>query len=78
MGLKVESICSTMKHLAREVDVELQHEGRRLDAVCALYLPLTEYKSSNPITPSPLSIDTLGDKRNLPGEKRFKALKRQL
>ena len=50
LGLKVESICSTMKHLAREVEVKLQHEGRRLDAACALYLPLTEYKSSNPIT----------------------------
>ena len=39
-------------------EVELQHEGHRLDAACALYVPLMENKRLNPVTPSPRSIDT--------------------
>ena len=39
-------------------EIELQYEERRLDATGALYVPLTEYRQSEPVTPSPLSIGT--------------------
>ena len=57
--------------------MELKHEGCSLDAAGAFYVPLREYKKPNTVTPSTLSIDTPGDKRNLPVESRFEdALKR--
>ena len=41
-------------------------------------MPLAEYRKPNPVTPSPVSIDTSGDKRNIPVEKRFEdALRRE-
>ena len=65
--LKVESKCSTRKHLAplRLEEVELQHEGQRLDAAGALYLALKKYKRPNPVTLSPPSIDTPGEETHL-------------
>ena len=50
-------------------EIEFQPEECRLNA--ALYVSLTEYRQPNPVTPSPLPIDTPGDKRNLPVENRF-------
>ena len=79
LGLKAESRCSTRKHLAPYglEKVEIQHEGCRLGAAGVLYMSLTEYKQ-DPVTSSPLSIDTLGDQRNLPVENRFEdTLKRE-
>ena len=34
-------------------------------------MPLTEYKAKDPTTPSPLSVATQGDRRNLPVENKF-------
>ena len=42
-----------------------------MDAAGVLYVPLTEYKVANPTTPSPLSVGTPGERRNLPVENRF-------
>ena len=36
-------------------------------------MPLTKYKRADPTTPSPLSVGTAGDRRNLPVENRFTA-----
>ena len=52
----------------------MQQEGHRLDAAGALYVPLTDNKRPNPITPLPLSVETPVDKRNLSVEKRFKVI----
>ena len=53
-------------------EVELQQEGRKLDAAGVLYAPLTtEYETADPTTPSPLSVRSPGDRRNLPVENRF-------
>ena len=79
VALKAESRCSTLRHLAPYglKDIEL-HEKHKLDAAGTLYVPLTEYRQPDPATPSPLSIDTHGDKRNLPVENRFEdALKEE-
>ena len=54
--------------------VEMRQEGRELDAVGQLYVALTEYKKSDPATPSPLSVGTPGDKRSGPVEDRFKRI----
>ena len=64
---------STRKHLASYgiKEVDLQQQGRKLDAAGILNVRLTEYKVADPTTPSPLSVCTPGDKRNLPVEKRF-------
>ena len=37
-------------------------------------MPLTEYKTVDPTTSSPLSVGTPGDRRNLPVENRFTAV----
>ena len=37
-------------------------------------MALTEYKRLDPATPSPLSVDTPGDKRSGPVEDRFKRI----
>ena len=49
----------------------MRHEGRELDAAGPLYVALTEYKKSDPTTPSPLSVGTPGVKRSGPVEDRF-------
>ena len=80
LGLKAEFRCSARKDLVSYglKEVELQQEGHRLDAAGALYVPLTDNKRPNPITPLPLSVDTPVYKRNLPVEKRFEdSLKRE-
>ena len=51
--------------------VEMKQEGKELDAVGLLYVALTEYKKQDPVTPSPLSVGTPGDKRSGPVEDRF-------
>ena len=58
---------STRRHLASygQEEVELQHEGRKLNAAGALYVSLTENKAVDPATRSPLSADTPGDKSSL-------------
>ena len=38
-------------------EVELQQEGRKVDAAGVLYVPFTEYKTADPTKPSPLSGD---------------------
>ena len=47
-------------------------EARR-EKAGPLYVSLTEYKTADPTTPSPLSVGTPGDRRNLPVENRFTA-----
>ena len=54
--------------------VEMRQEGRELDAAGQLYVALTEYKKLDPATPSPLSVDTPGDKKSGPVEDRFKRI----
>ena len=54
--------------------VEMRQEGKELDAAGQLYVALTEYKRLDPATPSPLSVDTPGDKRSGPVEDRFKKI----
>ena len=54
--------------------VEMRQEGKELDAAGQLYVALTEYKRLDPATPSPLSVDTPGDKRSGPVEERFKRI----
>ena len=74
LALKDEMRFSTRRHLASYglEEVELHHDGCRLDAAVALYVSLTEYKAVDPATPSPLSVDTPGNRRSLPVENRFK------
>ena len=54
--------------------VERRQEGKELDAAGPLYVALTEYKKTSPATPSPLSVDTPGDKRSGPVEDRFRRI----
>ena len=54
--------------------VEIRQEGTELDAAAQLHVALTEYKKLDPTTPSPLSVDTPGDKRSGPVEDRFKKI----
>ena len=54
--------------------VEMRQEGKELDAAGPLYVALTEYKKTGPATPSPLSVDTPGDKRSDPVEDRFRRI----
>ena len=54
--------------------VEIRQEGTELDAAGQLHVALTEYKKLDPTTPSPLSVDTPGDKRSGPVEDRFKKI----
>ena len=72
-ALKDEKKFGTRKYRAPYglQDVELQHQGRNLDAAGVLYVPLTAYKAADPTTPSPLSVGTPGNRRNLPVENRF-------
>ena len=52
--------------------LEMRQEGKELDAAGPLYVALTEYRKSDPTTPSPLSVGTRGDNRSGPVEDRFK------
>ena len=52
----------------------MRHEGRELNATGQLYVAPTEYKKPDPMTPSPLSVETPGDKRSGPVEDRFKRI----
>ena len=54
--------------------VEMRQEGKELDAAGPLYVALTEYKKPDPMTPSPLSVGTPGDKRSGPVEDRFRSI----
>ena len=64
---------STRKYLAPYglQEVDLRQEGRNLDAAGVLYVPLTEYKATDPTIRSPLSVGTPEDKRNFPVERIF-------
>ena len=52
----------------------MKQEGKELDAAGPLYVALTEYKKTGPATPSPLSVDTPGDKRSGPVEDRVRRI----
>ena len=54
--------------------VQMRQEGNELDAAGPLYVALTEYKKTGPATPSPLSVDSPGDKRSGPVEDRFRRI----
>ena len=54
-------------------DLGLRQEVKMLDAAGPLYVSLTENKTTDPTTPSPLSLGTPGDRRSLPVENRFTA-----
>ena len=74
LALKDDIKFSTRKHLEPYglQEVELQPQGRKLDAARILYVPLTEYKVTDPTTtPSPPVSGIPGDKRNLSVENRF-------
>ena len=73
MALKDDMMLATRKYRALYglEELELRKEGKRLNAAGPLYVSLTEYKT--PTTPSPLSVGTPGDRRNLPMENRFTA-----
>ena len=72
-ALKDEMKFATRKYRAPYglEQVEMRQEGKELDAAGPLYVALTEYKKSDPATPSTLSVGTLGDKRSSPVEDRF-------
>ena len=55
LALKDEMKFGTRKYRAPHglQEVALQQEGRKLDAAGVLYVPLNEYKTADPITPSP-------------------------
>ena len=73
IALKDEMKFATRKYRAPYglEQVEMRQEGKELDAAGPLCKALTEYKKSDPATPSPLSLGTLGDKRSGPVEDRF-------
>ena len=73
LALKDEMKFGTRKYRATYglQEVELQQEGRKMDAAGVLYVPHTEYKAADLTTPSPLSVGTPRDRRNLPVENRF-------
>ena len=54
--------------------VKKRQEGKELDAAGPLYVALTEHRGTNPTTPSPLSVDTPGDKRSGTVEDRFRRI----
>ena len=56
----------------------MKQEEKELNAAGPLYVTLTEYKKQDPVTPSPLSLGTPGDKRSGPMENGFRdALERK-
>ena len=73
MALKDDMMFVTRKYRAPYglEELELRQERKRLDAAGPLYVSLTEFKTADPTTPSPLSVGIPGDRRNLPVENRF-------
>ena len=73
MALKDDMMFATRQYRAPYglEELELRQEGKRLDAAGPLYVSLTEKKTANPTTPSPLPVGTPEDRRNLPMENRF-------
>ena len=76
IALKDEMKFDTRKYRAHFVleQVEMRQEGKELDAPGSLYVALTEYKKSDPATPSPLSVGTPGDRRSCLVEDRFQRI----
>ena len=76
IALKDEMKFATRKYRAPYglEQVEMRQEGKELDVAGPLYVALTEYKKSDPATPSPLSVGTPVDKRSGPVEDRFKRI----
>ena len=52
----------------------MRQEGEELDAAGPLYVALTDYKKSDPTTPSLLSVGTPGDKISGPVEDRLRRI----
>ena len=80
LQLHEERARHTRRHLAPYGldEVEIQHDGRKLDAAGALYVSFTEYKGMKTATPVLLWVGNPGDKMSLPAEGRFEdALKRE-
>ena len=71
-----EMMFATRRYWApyRLEQVEVRQEGKELDAAGPLYVALTEYKKTGPMTPSPLSVGTTGDKRSGPVEDQFRRI----
>ena len=76
IALKDEMKFATRKYRAPYglEQVEMRQEVEELDAAGPLYVALTEYKKSDPTTPSPLSVVTPGDKKSGPVEDRFRKI----
>ena len=76
IALKDEMKFATRKYRAPYglEQVEMRQNGKDLDAAGPLYVALTEYRKTDPTTPSPLSVGTPGDKRSGPVEDRFKRI----
>ena len=76
IALKDEMKFATRKYRAPygSEQVKMRQEGEELDAAGPLYVALTEYKTSDPTTPRPLSVGTPGDKRSGPVEDRFRRI----
>ena len=74
LALKNEMRFATRKYRAPYglEQLEKKQEEKKLVAAGPLYVALTEYKKLDPATPSPLSVDTPGDKRSNPVENRFR------
>ena len=84
IALKDEMKFATRKYTTRCIwqvygldQLEMRQEGKELDAAGPLYVALSEYKKSDPTTPSPLSVGTPGDKRSGPVEDRFKRIQEE-
>ena len=75
-ALKDEMKFATRKYRAPYglEQVEMRQEGKELDTAGSFYVALTEYKKQDPATPSPLSVDTPGDRRIGPIEDRFRKI----
>ena len=74
IALKDEMKFATRKYRAPYglEQVEMKQEEKELDAAGSLYVALSEYKKLDPVTPSPLSVGTPGDRGSNPVEDRFK------
>ena len=73
MALNDDMMFATRKYRAPYglEESELRQKGKKLNAAGPLYVSLTEYKTADPTTPSPLFVGTPGDRRNRPVENRF-------
>ena len=71
-----EILLATRKYRATHglEQVKKRQEGKELDAAGPLYVALTEHKGTNPATPSPLSVDTPGEKKSGTVEDRFRRI----